>query len=446
MTATLDRELMFHPSVTRHPFGYIATLSSEQMDALADEVANDLVRLSSKHNALVQMGKARRESSGRDMHHLFRRVEELQARLDNADFVQATRGVRLKLSREMHNAGPISYLSASPQNLKVQVATTYGQATIPINAIQSRFYGTNLVTGAIVPSEGLSIAVTGVFDKGLGDGLTDYEGATDRLLLDEGDPALAFNGVNIDTWIRRLEFPLDSDISEIETELTVRVPPGTNAEGNVITIFPHPLGNVDVTGVYTAPDLGDTFTVIPGFSTTNNALPDRWFFPAQPVQQVRVRLRQRDWVEENGRKVFYIGAQELGLYLVDWDKTWNVSGTPDTNHSMLTAFEAPDGFAFKTLHLLRTDPMFTLESSGSRHLHLQVSLDDTLSDVRWNSDTDALPQSTANGITLGGTATTVYVLTVMNWVATTGGVDSPFEVGAPPWLKDIGLECTFVAV
>jgi hypothetical protein len=440
-----DSDLVFTPQIQRHAFPHLGVLDSEEIDALADEAADDILKVATHHNALVSTSRARRQASHRDIHHLMRMVAGLQARLDQLDAVNAARGVRLKLWHDLHDAGPVSFLSAASLARRAQVSTTFGHATVPMNAIQSRFYGTNLVTGAIVPSEGLSVTVEGTFDNNDGQGVTDHEHSTERLDLDEGNPQLAFNGVNIDTWVRRLEFPLDSDVTEIETQVTVRVPTSTNVEGNTLVIYPHPVGNVDVTGVFTAPDLADTFTTVPNFTAVPNATPQRWYFPAQKIQQIRVWLRQRDWVEENGKKVFYVGAQEIGLYLVDWDKTWDSGAAAENNNSCLVRFDAPTGYGFKTLHLFNSDPMYTLETSGNRHLHFQLALDDGLADVRWNSDTDALPQS-SGGVDLGGTATSIYVLCTMNWVETSGGMSSPFEVGSPPYLAGLGLETTVSAV
>ena len=441
-----DKDLIFHPSTQRHPFKYIGVLDSEHMDALADEVATDITEISAHHNALVALSRARRESAGRDIQGLLERIRALEEGQAHSDYVGASAGVKLRQWVDYHNAGPITYLSGAASARMVQIATSFGHATIPMNAIESRFYGTNLVTGAIVPSEGLSVAVTGVFDTGDGDGEYDREGGSERLVLDEGNPQLAFNGVNIDTWVRRIEVPLNSDLDQIETEITVRVPAGTNMQGNMLTVYPHPLGSVDITGVYTAPDLGDTFTVVSSFETVENAGPRRWYIPAVQIQQVRVRFRQRDWFEENGRKVFYVGAQEIGLYLVDWDKTWNSDGADTTNNSFLTRFDAPSGFAFKTLHLFRTNPDFTLEDAGSRHLHFKIATDEAMTDVRWTSDTDSLPQDTANGIVLGGSATSIYLLTVMNWVETSGGVGSPFPIATTPYLVGAGLKTTMQPV
>jgi len=441
-----DKDLIFHPSIERHPFPYVGVLDSAHMDALADEAAVDITQLAAQHNALVALSRTRRESADRDINSLLQRILMLEEKLSHADFVGATRGIRLKQWHDLHNVGPVSYLDAAPVNRRAQISSSFGHATIPMNAIESRFYGVNLITQAIVPSEGLSVAVTGVFDTGDGQGEIDREGGSERLLLDEGNPQLAFNGVNIDTWVRRIELPLDSDVDQIETQLTVRVPSGTNMQGNLLTVHPHPLGSVDITGVYLAPDLADTFSAIDSFTSVENAGPQRWYFPATQVQQIRLRVRQRDWVEENGRKVFYVGAQEVGLYLVDWDKTWDSAGADTANHSFTTRFDAPDGFAFKTLHLFRSSPDFSLEDGGSRHLHFRVATDEDFTDIRWNSDTDSTPAATANGISLGGTVTSIYVLTVMNWVSTSGGLSSPFAIGTTPWVKGLGMETTMQPV
>ena len=57
--------------------------------------------------------------------------------------------------------------------------------------------------------------------------------------------------------------------------------------------------------------------------------------------------------------------------------------------------------------------------------------------VLWDSDTDPLPQDTT--VAVAGTVETLYVITNLNWVASSGGSSSPFEVGTTPFLNEIGL-------
>jgi len=262
--------------------------------------------------------------------------------------------------------------------------------------------------------------------------------------LEEGDPELAFNGTNLDRWVRRVEFELDSDVDSIETQLTVQVPASLNIESNVLSLRPHPNGSVDVTAVFTSADLSESFVQLPGFSEVENAQGTRWHFPAAQARQVRIWFRQRDWIEENGKKVFYIGAEEIGLFLADWDKTYDEDGELADNHAVLVRLDAPSGFRFATLHNFRSDPMFTLEDSGSRHTHFRVATDSAMLNELWNSDTDTLPQQLAAGVDLGGTTGTLYVLTTLNWVKTSGGLSSPYQVNTPPFVLGFGVETTLI--
>jgi hypothetical protein len=439
------KDTLYHPQVERNNVPARGPFVSEDWDKFSEATVEDIFQLSSKHAGLVVLTERQLEGILREQRFLGRSVAFLKASLRHQERIRGQNGVKIPVWHELYDAAPVSFLDGTPLSLRAQVATTYGQATIPMNGIEPKFYSTSLTTGEIRRNENLTVEVTGTFDKLDGNGLTDWEYTSQQDRLDEGFPNLAFNGNNIDRWVRRIEFPLDSDITEVETQITVRVPRTNNPESNMLSIHPHPLGNIDILGVFTAPDLSDSFTTLSDFSEVLNSRERRWFFPATTIQQVRVRLRQRDWVEENGKKVFYIGAQEIGLYLVDWDKTYVEGGALTDNHSFITKLSAPTGFTFATLHSFQSDPMYTDETDGSRHTHFRITTDDLITDLRWNSDTDALPQTLSTGIDLGNSAD-IYVFTTLNWVAESGGMSSPFEVNTPPYVNGFGVETTLVSV
>jgi hypothetical protein len=260
-------------------------------------------------------------------------------------------------------------------------------------------------------------------------------------LVTEGRPEWAFNGFNDLYWIRKVEFPIDSRVDQVECELTVIVPQGTSSKANTIEVSPFPNGSVDVQGLSTASDLGTNFITVPGFATVDNFVARRYHFPATTVDQVKIRLRQRNWVEENGKKVFYYGLQELGLKLVDYDKSYTYGAPFGSNNSFVATISAPEGYTFTSIQRVDPNPDFYKEDPSSRHVHLRLGTQSSLSSgLIWNSDLDSLPQ---NLNTVPSISTeTIYAFFELNFVQTSGGVLSPYYVGTTPYIKGLGLSFT----
>ncbi len=350
-------------------------------------------------------------------------------------------GFRIPHVLSMYDLSNLSFLSAASAAVRASVNPVYGQATVPVNNIENRFFTLDFRTNEVVPPESLTTAITGTFDKGGGDGLVAYEfGGT----IEEGDPTLAFNGMNTYTWVRTVSFPLESDVDSVECEMTVQVPTQSNLIANTIIVHPHPWKDVDVTGLFISSDLGTSYTAVPGFTARNGSENIRVFFPDQQVNQIKIRLRQRNWRQENGLKVFRYGLEELSLQLIDWDKTYDSSKTSASNHTLVYQVDAPPSTVFNTLEAFWSGPDFTLEDVGSRHMHFKVCADANGDVVLWDSDSTALPQSQTTGVALGREYSTLYVLATLAWVENSGGASSPFQIGTTPYLEDMGLTYTVV--
>ena len=409
-------------------------ISSAELNEFFANLVYDLTQLASKVNARESSEKALATQIRDDLVSVRGELEALFQAAGHRRTVLTEGAEYIDHLISMYDLSNLTFLTGASASVRASVAPLYGQATVPMNGIQQKFITLDFRTSEVVPPAGLVATVTGTFDKLEGDGSTNYEyGGT----VTPGDNTLAFNGANTDKWIRQVSFSLDSDVSEVECELVVRVPAQNNPQANTLVLHPHPWGEVDITEVAIASDLSSTFTEVPGFEEEKQTRYLRYFFPAQTVAQIRVRFRQRNWRPLNGRKVFRYGLEELGLQLVDWDKTWDAVEAEENNHSMVHAIAAPSGRKFTSLDGFWTAPDFTLEDAGLRHLHFKVAADAEGDTILWNSDVDGLPQDTA--VTISGERQSLYVITTMNWVASSGGTDSPFQVGTTPFLESIGL-------
>jgi len=409
-------------------------LSSAELNEFFANIVYDLAQVSTKINA-GESGEKSLATITRDELISLRgevmalRQEVLQGRVavtEEAGFISQ--------NLSMFDTTNLSFLDGATAAVRASVAPLYGHATVPMNGIQQKFITLDFRTDEVVTPTNLVTTVTGTFDKLDGNGSLDYEhGGT----ITEGDITLAFNGANSDKWVRQVAFDLDSDIDDVEMQMTVQIPSQTNPQSNTLVLHPHPWGELDITEVAIASDLGSTFTTLPGFAEVTGAGYLRFFFPTQTVAQIRVRFRQRNWRPLNGQKTFRYGMEELGLQLVDWDKTWDGAEAEVNNHTMVHSFHASEGHKFTSLEGFWSTPDFGLEDAGLRHMHFKIASDDQGDAILWDSDVDTLPQDSQ--VLVAGELSSLYVLTTLNWVATSGGTSSPFEVGTTPSLGQIGL-------
>jgi len=371
----------------------------------------------------------------REISNLKKRVAQLEDQESFDRAIRAAQNLRIKAFKSMTDLTDITFLPNN-QATKPRINTLFNQVTVPINAIENKFYTNSIISGSIVPiSQSIQIDVTSVI------GLVDYEAG--HVKLSEGNPENAFNGDNQSYWQRKVEFDLDSDVEEVQVELTVRVPDQANTEANILYIRPYPVSQVDIFNLGISADLSSEPDVpgnsFPDFPITtlplDNARDSRFFFSTQSVQRIKIRLRQRNWYEENGRKVFSYGLQELGLQLSEFDKTYSSTAVLGDNHTFITKFSCPADKKFKGLHLFETTPDYTKDIDNMR---FKITSDAGGNDVKWDSSINSSPQSLVQPIDLG-TVDNIYVITTLNYIET-APVVSNFFAGTTPVLNSIGIQ------
>lgn len=424
----------------RRPAPHRGALISSDFNDFQEETINDIQELSNAVNSL----NARLTRSvivlQNENAYLRRYISALKEQQNYSELVSAKFNTIAHRYVDFSNTEGIEFPNKFDDSRSAMLAAEYGEVTLPANSIENKFYSTSLSTNKIV-TQPTTISVVGTFDKGDGEGNANYERGG---IVTEGNPEYAINGINDLYWIRRVEFPIDSRVDQVECEYTVTVPEGSSSNANLIEIVPFPNGSVDVTELATASDLGNNFIRVSGFYPSDNLVATRYHFPATIVDQVRIRLRQRNWVEENGKKVFYYGLQELGLKLVDYDKQFTPGASFGTNNSFIISIPAPQGTIFRSIYSITANPDFMLEDFTKRHVHVRLcgSLNFNNS-IIWDSDTSPPPQQ---GSAITANTSTIYAFVQMNYVSSSGGVLSPFTVGTTPYLRGIGLSYTLGSI
>ena len=435
-----DEPKIVSPVTVPTPARRRGPLISEDFNKVQEGLAADVQNLANAVNSLN--GKLSRSLVvlQSENAYLKRSVDALKNQQDYLEkSYAATNGLVARFVDFSDTAG-ISFPNALDDSRSPMLSSEFGEVCLPANSTENKFYFTSLMSNKIVPPTSLIVTVKGEFDKRDGEGLVNYErGGT----VIPGNPENAFNGVNTSYWIRKVEFPLDSRVDEVECELTAVIPEGSSSEVNTVELFPFPNGSVDVVELAYASDLGNNFIRVPNFTPENNAVSKKIHLAATAMDQIKIRLRQKNWVEENGKKVFYYGLQELNLKLVDYDKTYSRNASFGSNNSFILRVDAPEGKTFNQLYRIEPSPNFLSEDMSNRHVHVKLGISpDITNGTIWDSDTEYTPQQTSQPITVG--SSTLYAFIELSYVSSSGGTLSPYTVGCTPFLKGIGLAYTLV--
>jgi len=411
-------------------------ISSSDINKFVDSTIADLQNTVNQVNVNESSTLDVLNTAIREISNLKKRVAQLEDQESFDRAIRAAQNLRIKAFKSMTDLTGITFPGTS-QATKPRINTLFDQATVPINAIENKFYTNSIISGSIVPiSQSIQIDVTSVIE------LTDYE--TGYVKLSQGNPENAFNGDNQSYWQRKVEFDLDSDVEEVQVELTVRIPDQANTEANILYIRPYPVSQVDIFDLGISADLSSAFSKpdnsYPRLDTAfplDNARDTRFFFSTQSVQRIRIRLRQRNWYEENGRKVFSYGLQELGLQLSEFDKTYSATASLGDNHTFITKFTCPANKKFKGLHLFETTPDYTRDIDSMR---FKIATNINGTDVKWDSYINSSPQSLVQPIDLGGLDSEIYVITTLNYIEAADITSSNFFAGTTPVLSSIGIQ------
>jgi len=412
-------------------------ISSSDINKFVDSTIADLQNTVNQVNVNESSTLDVLNTAIREISNLKKRVAQLEDQESFDRAIRAAQNLRIKVFKSMTDLTGITFVPGSNQATKPRINTLFNQATVAINALENKFYTNSIISGSIVPiSQSIQIDVTSVIDA------VDYEAG--YVKLSEGNPENAFNGDNQSYWQRKVEFDLDSDVEEVQIELTVRVPDQANTEANALYIRPYPVSQVDIFDLGISADLSSAFSKpgnsYPRLSTAfplDNARDTRFFFATQSVQRIRIRLRQRNWYEENGRKVFSYGLQELGLQLSEFDKTYSATAILGDNHTFITKFTCPTDKSFKGLHLFETTPDYTKDVDSMR-FKISANVDGT--NIKWDSSINSSPQSLVQPIDLGGDSSDLYVITTLNYIETADPASSNFFAGTTPVLSSIGIQ------
>lgn len=421
--------------------------SSENIQEFSAAVIEDLAQLFKRSSEL----NCEQDFSAQIAHNEMRRIREktlaqaLISKEEEKNSSDITRTINL-FSKEN-----VSFLENTPDQNKLDLNPIYG--TIKLPAIQDTplFYNEDPSTGEIFLNQNLSVNVTAISEpasSGVGPQIS------------PGDAKNAFNGNNRSYWVRKISYPLESSINSVSCSIEVEVPADApEKQFNVLRIHAYPVGRVDITGIYYKPTatsdwiLLDTFPteVLPGSAIETPVIMENveereFIFEKRNINRLRVDLRQRNYVEEDNKKIFFYGAQEINASLVEFStKNSTFTNNPIENNHIIFKVKSQDGTFFEDIKKLTLDPdpkgEFGFDKQANHVLYYIAKKPDISapSNILWSSFDTSLPQF---GDVIEINAKEFYVVVFMKFVSQIKVPTSPFLPNTTPVVKNIAFRYT----
>ena len=155
----------------------------------------------------------------------------------------------------------------------------------------------------------------------------------------ENDITFAFDGKETTHWRREVIYDDENSTEVPESEdliLEITLPLHMINDLNINTIYIHPYPEYGVHVKNIEVHYNNAWQTIKGFQQEDLASsyhhqrsPKRkWYFPSIAAQKVRITLEQHQSFIKNGKRIFVLGAQEIGIYLSTFENDDSIILTP----------------------------------------------------------------------------------------------------------------------
>ena len=301
------------PSIQEREFKYRGKMESHELNALQKEAFDDVLDLFNKANQLQKNVYEMRVAHGIEMTCYSKRLEEslaqiqiLQERLNNAAL--SSNDFRY-LTCYSHFADIVTDSYSAVKSTETNDITAH----INNSTSKTRLYDETYDEILIPPSLQVYIGPDS-FRPNVGDIGN----------IEDSDVKNIFDGNDNTVWFRKIYTSIN--VTEIENEVIIGLPEDiiTSRLTNEIVIKPFPTGYVDVVDVQYRSN--GSWQTIPGFTShsgyhsdvnqgINNAGNLKFNFPAIQTNQIKIKLRQRNYEDDliQNRRIWYLGLRDVDV-------------------------------------------------------------------------------------------------------------------------------------
>ncbi len=245
---------------------------------------------------------------------LEQRITSLSAQMDRIEAASPYDPIFFKTgyTEDMRTVYPNLAQENGESGLRCDIDAAYRHATVPLIQRLPKTHTVNEKNGQVVVPSELRINL----------GRTNTKGE-----VVDNDVYNAFNGQNESFWQRTVTYSLNDCPAEEDVIVEIELPSHlvNNLNVNTIEINPHPERGVEIRNIEI--HYNSAWQTIAGFNqpdlsavNSNRYAPrKKWYFPNVPVQKVRITLVQKNAFDIAGKKVFALGAQEIGVALTQFE-------------------------------------------------------------------------------------------------------------------------------
>ena len=397
-----EDSVIYQPRAKRRQAKYRGPTDAQAINDTNDELLADNTDSASAINTLHSRTFKNMLILQNQLHHLTQRIDALTSRHEQEQEIQATNGETLTYTNDFRSLGDIVLTNFTEEH-QARIDPVFGQVTAPINGAVHRFHVTNPATQQIMLPDNLSITITPL----------DEAGST----VIEGTPSNIFNGDPSSIWMRRVLFPIYSDVSSVQMQIDIDVPSRFSTNANCLYLLPYPTGTVDIDSILYSTSTADPSLALPGFPTAGVTAtgPLRYFFSAAAITKIRIVMTQKQWTEYKDQKMFMYGMQELGVVLMEFDKTDELVFL--NNNGFVMQASCPAGYTFNNLTDFDSDPDFAVAASDNG-IYFKIYTDATLLNEVWDSYAD--PAMTTLAVPIAAEAVdTIYIVGTLKYQTST---------------------------
>lgn len=334
----------------------------------------------------------------------------------------------------------VLYATGTPESNKLIVDHKYGQVYLPAIGYTPVFY-TEDSAGNMKEISNLQFSVTPVSEPVVSGYIQS---------IDTTEARNAVNGQNHSKWVRTISYPLEAPVTEVVCTYEVTLGSATTKKFNSVKVNPFPAERVDILGIWYKTSSTSAWILLEEYPVEPNGDPSelnnqdylQYMGQQRNIFAAKIKIRQRNWVEQDNKRTFIYGLQELDFKYVEFSKqnsTFNMSDLSQNNH-VIVKITAPEGMSLQELTNIESDPMLNLEGLNINDNHMLVVLSkspdfNTPADKLWSSSNDPMPQDASQALGV----TEYYMIVLMKYVSAISSASSPFSPQTTPVLSNVLL-------
>jgi len=308
------------PTLKLRKAQYGVKTSSNDYNENIDDILFNLQNLFEQANYQTDLIKTIEETLRIENQYQMIKIQKLQEELQSIKMIYQSIDAKENQYVEYIYAKDMYTNESILPHEKATINKSYNITTLPVlGEVESKVYLYNEIEDKIIVPDSLKLKVR-------------PEPLYQDITIKDNDIKNAFNGNNNSVWRRKYLYPIDTeqDLIETTTVLEVNLPENiiSNRNVNMIQINPFPISSITIEKIEYY--LNGVKSLLPGWPTMRNAqnqiVPESirdkgiqaFYFTPTDMDSIEITISQDKYMIEDNKKVYHLGAQEIGIFNIDY--------------------------------------------------------------------------------------------------------------------------------